>query len=288
MPGSRAQRLATGALDPARLLTRLVARGHTLTELEGLLHLSPGYLSKLRHGRARPSPQLLALLALMESNPAATLAALRAVARRAPVAGRALDLDAATFPASGAALPALLELAPELDRRRVPWALAGAVALEAHGVPRETRDVDIYVDDRHRSAINVFRDAGLGIAHFSDEVAAAYPQSGGENDRIDVIFPRIEPAASVLGRALQRALRRTLRGVSVPVLPPLALATIKLMSARAKEHADALRLIDAGLTSRRALRAELMRLAKRDVGGDDWARRRFDPTAALARLEGAR
>ncbi|MCC7071184.1 MAG: hypothetical protein IT383_07675 [Deltaproteobacteria bacterium] len=272
---------ATPALDPGRLLTRLMARGHTLTELEGLLHLSPGYLSKLRHERARPSAQLLALLALLESNPATTMGALRAVGRRARGAAGATPV---TVTGGGAALPALLALVPELERRGVPWALTGAVALEAHGLPRETRDVDLYVDDRHRAVLNVFRDAGLGIAHFSDELAAAYPHGNGEDDRIDLIFPRMEPAATML----HRAVRRTLRGVSVPVLPALALTAIKLMSARAKEHADALRLLDAGLTTRRALRAELARLAKGDERGDRWARRHFDPVSALKRLEAAR
>ncbi|OGQ24816.1 MAG: hypothetical protein A2138_18410 [Deltaproteobacteria bacterium RBG_16_71_12] len=178
-------------------------------------------------------------------------------------------------------MPALLDLAPVLDRRGVPWAIGGATALEALGLPRETTDVDVFIDDQHRSALNAFRGAGLAIAHFSDDVAAAYPAGGGENDRIDIIFPAIEPAMS----GLFHAERRRLRGVEVPVLPVLALAAMKLMSARAREHADALRLIDARLTSRRAVRSELKRLVKLDPVGDGWARRRFDPAAALRRLE---
>lgn len=270
------------SLQPERLLQRLLARGHTLSGLEVLLHLSPGYLSKLRHHRARPSAQLLALLALLESNPTTTSAALRAATDSAPPARRRrAEAPAVAWLGGGAAVPTLLGLAPELDRRGVAWAIGGAIALEALGVPRETTDVDIFVDDRHRSALNAFRGAGLGIAHFGDELAAAYPVAGGENDRIDIIFPTLEPAAS----ALRHAERRVLRGVDVPVLPVLALAAMKLMSARIKEHADALRLIDAGLISRRAVRAELTRLAKLGVRGDAWPGCRFDAAAALRRLE---
>ncbi len=285
MTGRRQPRGSAPELDPSLLLSRLLARGHTFVELEGLLHLSPGYLSKLRNQRAQPSAQLLALLALLESSPAITVAALRSVAGAAPGARRHRTAPAAPAPAgSGAALPALLELAPELDRRGIPWALGGAVALEALGIPRETRDVDIFIDDEFRTALKVFREAGMGIAHFTDELAAAYPRSGGENDRIDVIFPRLEPAVT----ALRHAERHLLRGVAVPVLPALALAAMKLMSARAKEHSDALRLIDTGLTTRRAVRSELARLAALKVARDRWARRHFDPDAALHRLDGAR
>ncbi|MBI1946547.1 MAG: hypothetical protein HYS27_12670 [Deltaproteobacteria bacterium] len=285
MPGRAQPSNTARTLQPGRLLQRLLARGHTLSELEALLRLSPGYLSKVRHRRARPSAQLLALLALLESNATTTAAALRLTGSRAAAPRPRRGGAAPSAPVGGgAALPALLALAPELDRRGVPWAIGGATALEALGIPRETTDVDVFIDDGHRSALNAFRGAGLGIAHFGDEIAAAYPTAGGENDRIDIIFPTLEPAAS----ALLHAERRLLRGVEVPVLPALALAAMKLMSVRAKEHSDALRLIDAGLTTRRAVRAELRRLRRLGAGGDPWTRRRFDAVAALGRLEATR
>lgn len=281
-----AQAMADGPDDEvhevSRVLSRLVARGHTLAELERLLQLSSGYLSKVRHHRARPSPQLVALLLLLETNPTPTGATLRQLGRGTPGQPKRVVVEATPPPVAGAARAVLLALVPELERRRVPWALGGAVALEALGLPRETTDVDIYVDDAHRPSLRLFRDAGMALAHFSDEVVAAYPVAGGENDRIDIIFPSAEPARS----ALRHPERRSLQGLSVPVLPAVSLAALKLMARRPKEHADALRLLDAGLASRLEVRALLMRLARRPVR-DRWRAAELDAVGALRRLEAA-
>jgi hypothetical protein len=272
--------IMTRAPAAPEVLERLFASGHSSAGLEDLLSLSRGYLSKVRHGRARPSKQLLALLVLLESHPSSTAAALRGVAgpaRREPA-------PAVSSPPGGVALPTLLGLVPELERRRVPWAIGGAVALEAYGVPRETHDVDIFVDDAHREVLGVLKGAGLALAHFQDELVAAFPRGGGGGDRIDVIFPGSEPARS----ALHEPERRYLRGVDVPVLPAVALAAMKLMSARPKEHADALRLFDAGIASRKAVRSVLRRLTSAPPSSDPWASRLFDPARGLARLESSR
>lgn len=59
------QALATWAVNAVELLTdRLPAR-----ELETLLGLSPGYVSKVRSGKARPNPALVMLLMLLSSRP---------------------------------------------------------------------------------------------------------------------------------------------------------------------------------------------------------------------------
>lgn len=52
-----------------RALQKLTGRGDTLAGLERLLHLSPGYLSKVKRGRVVPSPHLAALLEVLEKHP---------------------------------------------------------------------------------------------------------------------------------------------------------------------------------------------------------------------------
>src|SRR5690349_14199007 len=71
---------AIPAPGPALSVRVLVERGHTVAALERTLGLSPGYLSKVRHGAVRPSPQLVALLEVLRVHPAA-LATVEAVTR---------------------------------------------------------------------------------------------------------------------------------------------------------------------------------------------------------------
>src|ERR1041384_8498065 len=115
---------------PALSVGALVERGHTGAALERTLGLSPGYLSKVRHGAVRPSPQLVALLEVLRVHPAA-LATVEGVTW----VQTARDSHARKKRPrrTGDARERLRRLAPELAHARVRWGLAGAAGLRAHG-----------------------------------------------------------------------------------------------------------------------------------------------------------
>jgi transcriptional regulator with XRE-family HTH domain len=66
-------------MNTAAAIESLVRRGYTLASLERALHLSPNYLSKVRHEAVRPSFQLAALLTLIAKDPEPVLTALATV-----------------------------------------------------------------------------------------------------------------------------------------------------------------------------------------------------------------
>jgi hypothetical protein len=55
-------------------------------------------------------------------------------------------------------------LLAELERHGVPYALAGALALAIHGVPRATTDIDLLVRPENvQAALRVARSKGFGV-----------------------------------------------------------------------------------------------------------------------------
>ncbi|MGH2650439.1 MAG: hypothetical protein ACRDHK_04425 [Actinomycetota bacterium] len=59
-------------------------------------------------------------------------------------------------------------LLAELERQRLPYAIAGAVALAIHGVPRATTDIDLLVEPQDLDAV-------LGVARVRRFTVEALP-----------------------------------------------------------------------------------------------------------------
>ena len=93
-------------------------------------------------------------------------------------------------------------LLTDLERRGIPYAVAGAVALAIHGVPRATTDLDLLVDPRDLDAVlSVARARQFGIEalpmRFSDgmEVRRVTKVDGAEMLTLDLLLvnPNLEP-----------------------------------------------------------------------------------------------
>ena len=93
-------------------------------------------------------------------------------------------------------------LLTDLERRGIPYAVAGAVALAIHGVPRATTDLDLLVDPRDLDAVlGVARARQFGIEalpmRFSDgmEVRRMTKVDGAEMLTLDLLLvnPNLEP-----------------------------------------------------------------------------------------------
>lgn len=93
-------------------------------------------------------------------------------------------------------------LLTDLERRGIPYAVAGAVALAIHGVPRATTDLDLLVDPRDLDAVlGVARARQFGIEalpmRFSDgmEVRRVTKVEGAEMLTLDLLLvnPNLEP-----------------------------------------------------------------------------------------------
>jgi hypothetical protein len=93
-------------------------------------------------------------------------------------------------------------LLTDLERRGIPYAVAGAVALAIHGVPRATTDLDLLVDPRDLDAVlGVARARQFGIEalpmRFSDgmEVRRMTKVDGTEMLTLDLLLvnPNLEP-----------------------------------------------------------------------------------------------
>jgi hypothetical protein len=256
MPPSPAAARAS-AHDPrdlARHIARLTSRGVTSAALERALALSPGYLSKLRHARVTPSPQLSLLLSLLACHPS-LLAESGIVVERAPAPPLPTDERLApAAPADGHALPFVVAIAPRLDAAGVSWAIGGGQAMNAYGLTRPTADVDLFIHDADRRALQIFRDAGASPDLVSSTSFLCFP--GGRHhpaDRIDIVFPTLLPACD----APARPTRRRLRGHELPFLEPADLFVAKLIAHGRHDEDDARALLGAGLVSLDAARRAL-------------------------------
>lgn len=244
-------------------LARVLERGVTAAALERALRLSPGYLSKVKHGAVNPGEQLQLLLALLARHPT-----LLHEVGASPLPKLPTRMVKAPRRGVNGALALLAAIAPALSAERVRWALGGGVAMGAHGLPRVTRDVDVFIDDDDRHALRLLREAGAAVGAVSASFFLVYPQRARSHEEsLDVVFVRHEPLRSALGRAQPLVLDMSARRqVTLPVLTALDLCVSKLASHGALDAQDAAALHDAGLVEvaavRRALRA-LPRVAQR-------------------------
>lgn len=150
-----------------------------------------------------------------------------------------------TPPAPSNAADAGLEIARALEADQIPYALGGALALGAHGVPRGTLDVDInvFVDDATLPRLVACLRA-LGV-DLELEIALRSAARDGmfighwAGMRIDVFTPSI-PFAHEAGRT--RVLLTDRSGQSIWFLSSEAIAVFKLLFHRPKDVADLERL----------------------------------------------
>jgi transcriptional regulator with XRE-family HTH domain len=274
--------------SPSRSLRALVERGHTVAELERALGLSPGYLSKVRHGAVRPSRQLVALLEVLRMHPAA-LATVQGVARSQPSeVSRAAKNDRAAQkqPRAPGAAPAVLRaLAPELARAKVRWGLAGAAGLRAHGADAPVvPGVDIIVHDADRHVLRVLRESGLRIAHHAATLSIGQLENTDPNDAIRVHFPTTPPLAT----AHAHTLRLRVDGRMLPVVDAAILALGELLSNRRGADENLRAALDAELVTVAALRRKLDALDRLPSTRSPALLRVFDRVLARRRLEGLR
>jgi hypothetical protein len=137
-------------------------------------------------------------------------------------------------------------LLAELERRGIPYAVAGAVALAIHGVPRATTDLDLLVDPPDLDAVlAVTRARQFGVEalpmRFGDgmEVRRVTKVEGPEMLTLDLLLvnPNLEPVWTSRERV------RTERGELWVVSRP-GLIQMKAWAGRHQDLADIERLRD--------------------------------------------
>jgi hypothetical protein len=132
----------------------------------------------------------------------------------------------------------------DLERRGVPYAVAGAIALAIHGVPRATTDIDLLVDPRDlAAALAVARERRFGIEAlpmtFSDglEIRRVVKVDGPDLLTLDLLLVNVnlEPVWASRQRV------RTERG-EVWVVSRRGLIQMKAWAGREQDLADIRRL----------------------------------------------
>lgn len=124
------------------------------------------------------------------------------------------------------------ELASQkLSEANIPHALAGGLAVSAHGYPRTTDDVDFLVGDE---AFN---------KHEGGFVTLKVPLIAVGNVRVD--FVSIDESKGE-ERQLRPAVEEPPRSEGVPIVPLPALVYMKLKAGRQKDTADLVELLKRG------------------------------------------
>jgi len=140
------------------------------------------------------------------------------------------------------------QIAHRLEEAEIPYAIAGALCLGAHGVLRATEDVDVLVN---RKGLERFKEKWLGRGYVNLRPGGKAVRDTEQNIKIDfllsgdfpgdglpkpVCFP--EPASVAVASG-------ALRVLSLPQLIELKLASGMSAPHRLQDLADVLRLIEA-------------------------------------------
>ncbi len=135
----------------------------------------------------------------------------------------------------GVVAPEILAAAEVASRKLreagVPHALAGGLAVGAHGYPRTTDDVDFLVGDE------------AFLRHAGGLVTLKVPLIAVGNVRIDMVS--IEPSGEEKEQ-LRPALENPPESEQIPVVPLTALVYMKLKAGRQKDVADLVELLKRG------------------------------------------
>jgi hypothetical protein len=140
------------------------------------------------------------------------------------------DISLLTGVVSQEILNAMRAAAARFESSGIRHALAGALAVGAHGYPRASKDVDFLVGDEAFT----FHDGGIVTVNPEVPIRVG-------NVVVDPIS--VGPDEPHLMEALERA---PISG-GIPILPIEALAYMKLKSPRRKDAADVVELVKAGV-----------------------------------------
>jgi hypothetical protein len=176
-------------------------------------------------------------------------------------------------------------IADALERRKIPYAIGGAIALGFYAPPRATLDVDVNIfvspGPAFAKALDTLKASGF-VAETDAEILLRQAQEEGqfrgrlEGIRVDVFIPTV-PFYKELKRRVRNAV---LLGRPIKILSPEDLLVLKLMFFRRKDLADAEAVLrDQGTAlDRRKVRDRLVKLvSEKDVrvrAWDDLARER--------------
>jgi uncharacterized nucleotidyltransferase DUF6036 len=151
------------------------------------------------------------------------------------------------MPARPAAVELLDQLARVLGKRR--WYVFGAQAVNVHGRPRMTADVDVTIEIE-RGELSAFvrklERAGFKLrvedpAKFLQATSVLPFVHEGTGMPLDIVRAR----SALESAFLDRAERRDLGGVVVPVISPSDLVVTKILAGRAKDLDDATSVLRA-------------------------------------------
>lgn len=139
-------------------------------------------------------------------------------------------------------LPEQLELLSEFNAKNVEYVVVGGHAVNAHGVPRMTKDLDVFIrpsEDNSRRVWSALADfgaplAGLSAAAFQDRKSIF--QIGVEPNRVDVV-------QQIDGVSFEQVWRNRVEArvngiLAVPFISREDLIANKLESGRAQDLAD--------------------------------------------------
>lgn len=146
--------------------------------------------------------------------------------------------------APGRLVRMLKDVATAFMRADVAHAVAGGMAVAAHGLPRATKDIDFLIDmrdlDRARAALRSlgFGSAGAGGAGFERFVRHPLPDLPEVSEWVDLLCARRDSGRTLLRLAAESPLRW--EGSELRVVPVEGLILMKLLAM----HDDPSRLQD--------------------------------------------
>lgn len=149
----------------------------------------------------------------------------------------------------------------------VPYAIGGALAMQAHGLSRSTKDVDIFVAPDHAFALlRALRVLGMTVVPIFEphHYAAYFPNTVDPEERIDVMVPAGEPELS----AIEWSETKTIFGTRVEVFPLDLLVFAKGYAMRPKDELDLAMMMARGMFDPRQV-SELIRSVDPD-GADEF------------------
>lgn len=133
--------------------------------------------------------------------------------------------------------------------KNVPYAVGGALAMQAHGVRRYTSDLDVFIEEEHRfDLLRALRKQGFEIMPVFEphHYVALLPQHADPSIRIDVLVPADDPEVSAIHMAQVQPLGDEL----TPVFSPEMLVLAKFYSDQPGARDDIARMLNAGIVDR--------------------------------------